>query len=226
MYPAHRPSAWVQAETLLLAFMIAACQGASTPTDSGPSPIGGYIEQFPHRIGTTWLYSVVDSRQNRTDTVTVLIEKLVGTTDTSATWRWRFESLHGNIVWPDCDVTITGNRVILRSIDDDPTRSLALEFPFRPDGYWHYEQMTSFVQDMDTLSTAFGQFVTLPVLSAWLWGCLSCNYWFVHWYVPEIGFVRIMRGEGINTLDTYQVWELLEWHPGRIPIRHTAWPME
>lgn len=206
---------------LSLAVALTACQGTGTVTNSRPNQIGGYIEQFPQKIGTSWLYSVEDPQQNQLDTVRVLIEELVEASDTSRTWRWRFESRHGNIVWPDYNVTISGSRVTLTPLEDDPfDRYVMLVFPLCPDSFWNYGQMVSVVQDLDTLNMALGQFVTPPILSIWSPVCLSCNYWYEHWYVPEIGFVRMVHGGGIHNELTYQVWNLLEWHPGRFPIKH------
>jgi hypothetical protein len=211
-------------------WLISACQGTTTPTGQSPGNTTDPIDRFPQTVGTSWRYAVEDTRLNLTDTVAVHIDKLVESTDTSRTWLWKFDSQRGDIVWPDFHVTIYEGSVQMEPlVEKEPWgrhnplgRSVWLMFPLLPDSTWLYGGYESTVRHVDTLEVPLGTFATTPIYSFWITRCLSCLQSYSHWYVPDVGFVRIIRLEGVNGPDAYEIWELVDWDPEYRSPHHSA----
>lgn len=206
---------------LAMTFVLSACQGTHSPTGQSSNKTKDPTDRFPQTVGTSWQYAAEDISLHLTDTITIQIDRLVESTDTSRTWLWTFESLRGEIVWPNFHVTITGNRVKLKPLVEyqpwglfNPLgRSVWLTFPLGVDSNWHYGGYQSIVSDADTLSVPLGTFAALHVSSYWITPCLSCWQSFEHWYVADVGFVRMARLEGVNGPGSHQIWELIDWDP-------------
>jgi hypothetical protein len=197
--------------SVLLVLLIIGCSDDDNPVQSNPVFT---MNQFPMAVGNKWVYTVVDTILQTADTVSVLAF------DTTTLFNGEFAN-----VWLITDtryemhidfVSVVGDTVkFYRDRSSIPYRIYV--FPIEVGQSWGFPWNIGWdnteVTAYELVAVPFGDFNAFRIETNLTPMQLDTIEGSLVWVAPETGLVRMEYYSGFRIIESYEIWDLIDYIP-------------